>query len=481
MRSVNVGSNGSTRSLDGVRLGVNSPACYAVPHEDAAMIPGVKRLAPEILRFPGGTVANFWDWRAGQLSVPKVTEGASRYREFLMSVEPHTRAAHPNGISVERFAEIASEVGAEVVLVVNLESDTVQSQQEWFAHMHSLGIVPRRIEMGNEFYLALLGDRESRLRFPDWATTAKITREYVDAIRPFLPADAVVAVQSAGSRFWSREDQGAGEFHHWWTWDDDMSPELWFDAVTVHPYAEIDLVAGPGSAAGLPGNVDAVTDALMARADEGLRRALDAIVGALPGKQIWMTEWGPGVVAQLGQPNPPSYDGMWLHVTARYLLTMLAYPAVTVSAYHSLFHDGGIYALFRPNSEGGYTPMGAAELHRWFHVAARQSDTFETLSVDGSKAVVGGGSIADETYLDIAAGLFRGDSGTTLFAQNASREPVRIDVGAISADAPDLAETMATADLAASLADAVPPVRPLPTARAIEVPPRSITRFVWES
>ena len=74
----------------------------------------------------------------------------------------------------------------------------------WFRQMKAAGIVPRCIELGNEFWIALGFDPDSLKRWPDESTSMRIMKQYCDALRPYFPSDARVAVQSAASAFWLR-------------------------------------------------------------------------------------------------------------------------------------------------------------------------------------------------------------------------------------------------------------------------------------
>lgn len=475
---------GAERSLPERLFGFNSPVTYRVPHEDPMMIPAAKKLEPAFLRFPGGTVANYFDWRTGQLKVPRVEEGASVYRKFLIQAEPWTRQLHPNGVTMERFTRIAKEVDAEVVFVPNLESSTLEEQAAWFADMESKGVVPRLIEMGNEFYLALLGDKETKRIFPDWATTLRITKDYLDAFRSHLPQDARIAVQAAASRLHSLEDPGEESWHHRaWLWDDALSSEPWFDAVTAHLYPDISAVPGPDALAGLPGNMDKVYPALVARADEGLERALDFIRQKLPDKEIWITEWGPLAAGALFQGKRVVFTAMWLHMVARGCLSLLKVPLVTIVLYHALFFDGSLMAVFGPDPSGqGYVPTGPAGLLHWFHEAANRGATYQQIEVEGAKRIVAQGTIPNEGFHDVEAALFQKKGSATLIAHNASSSGKRVGLSSLmEGKAPDKVEVIETPDLAEEYSTGVPPVREIEAGSTLEMPAYSILRAVWRA
>ena len=467
---------GVQRALPRNLIGLNSPVTYDIPHEDAALAPAVKAIAPGLLRFPGGTVGNFFNWRTGQLDVPEAA-GASGYRTFLRRMQPVTHRMHPDGITMEQWTEFAEAVGAEITLVVNLESATVDDQREWFESMAASGVVPTRIEMGNEFYLALLGDARSHARFPDWETTLAITDEYTEAIRPYLPPGAKIGVQCAASRLFVGADPGTGRIHDEWVWDDSMAPEPWFDAVIVHPYPELDVVAGRGSFDSLPAGAERVLPPLLAKVDDGYRRVFEFVEERMPGKEIWVTEWGAGVVGPLLTGKRPRFNAFWLHVVARGILSMLRHESVTAMQYHGLFCNGGVYAVLKRLPAGGYEPVGPAELLRWFHEAANAGADYQRVVVEGAVPLRAGAM--DESYLEVEGALFDTDEGRTLIIQNAGRDDVVVDVGPVGSGVPTEVEVMTTPDLGAVIDDRLPDIATISPAATLTLQGYSVTKAVW--
>jgi hypothetical protein len=155
---------------------------------------------------------------------------------------PGTWDLHPAGVSAERMKVFCDEVGAEFIIVPNLETSEPDDQAEWFSRLAARGVVPRRVELGNEFWIATLDDPESLARFPDYRPTMKLSRRYVDALRPYLPPDALVAVQAAGVQQSVIADPGpqASVAHRNWLWDEALEPEDWFHATTIHFYRRSD-------------------------------------------------------------------------------------------------------------------------------------------------------------------------------------------------------------------------------------------------
>ncbi|MBW2624512.1 MAG: hypothetical protein JRD68_16505, partial [Deltaproteobacteria bacterium] len=380
----------------------------------------IKTLAPALLRFPGGTVANYYNWRKGQLEVPIFTD-SSQYTKIMNRIARGIRYLHPNGVSMDDFHAFSLKSGAEIVLVPNLETSTLDEQTAWFKHMKSRGMVPRYIELGNEFWVAMVGDPNVMKKFPDAPTAMKIMKEFVDAVRPYLPDNAVIAAQGAGTEFGTSQEAASGNYimRRMAKWDKEMTNEPWFDALTVHLYPEADLILGPGASRRWPRNVEKLFPAMMARADQGTERVLNALVKKFPGKDIWVTEWNPNGVRFFFQKQNVGFSGLAIHTTARMLLAFLRCPAFTVSTYHMLGFKGDPYSVFAPDHAGGFIPAGPAVALEWFNRAANGGAAYQRLEVAGAVRIKGNGAIPDESYLDVEAALFTRGGKTTVLIHNA--------------------------------------------------------------
>ena len=484
-RTVTLRADTAARRLPDRLFGMNSEVAYVIPHEDPAMIPPARELAPGYLRFPSGTVSNYWEWRSGQLIVPPIDDPPP-YRKMLTEWAPLTRLGHLNGCSAEHFTDVATQIGAEVIFTPNLDTSTVEEQTAWVVDMKSKGVLPRRIEMGNEFYIAGIHGQDCAERFPDVATTLRITKEYSDAFQPYLEDDALIAVQSAGSRVLMTEDPGEGHgfmgapVRGIWTWDEELEAADWFQAVTLHMYPDLDAVAGPGTSVALPGAMDRAYPAILAQAEEGTHRGLKYLEAKVPGKEIWVTEWGIGVIADFFAGRAPVFNGMWWHFVARTMLTYLRHPSVTVACYHAFFFSGDHWSTFRADPAGdGYLPMGPNTLLSWFHHAAHGGADYAPLDVVGARRVPGGG-LRPQAYADVEGAVFRRAETTTVLMQNTG-DAVEVDVSAIASGAvPTKVETSATPDLARAWHDGCPPVELIEPAATVTLPARSVTRFMWE-
>ena len=119
---------------------------------------------------------------------------------------------------------------------------------EWFKHLSAKGAVPTHIELGNEFWVAMGQDpvvlragrtsqlpcrSRSGISMPSGLTFPRARRSPCR-----LPPLRSTASPPAAVPMIRRLRQ----------WSEDLKPEPWFDAVTIHLYPRLDEVVGRGAA-----------------------------------------------------------------------------------------------------------------------------------------------------------------------------------------------------------------------------------------
>ncbi len=471
---------GPPRPLHGPILGASTTALFEHLLDDPAKLAALKAMAIGLDRFPGGSDANFYNWRSGLIDIQARADSSS-YVRFWARAAANIARGMPSGVTLEQYDAFSRAIGAQVILVPNLESSSVAEQVAWFKRLAGEGIVPQRIELGNEFWVAMGNDPASLARWPDAPTSMRIMQHYLDAVKPYLPAHAKVAVQAAagavdvrGGRFGQRLRQ----------WDADLRPEPWFDAVTVHLYPRLRDVLGDPQAGVTPPtatNALARLQAMLARVDDGVERLLHDLERRLPGKEVWITEWnarGANPAVQRGGAEPLS-PAMEMLTTTRMALVHLRHPAVTASLFFMLsFRPRDPHAMFLPDGQGGYAPVPAAAALRWMNAAANGSGSFQRLVQQSGQPVPGGG-VEAESYFPIEGGRFDAPKQTTVLVQNASSASWSFDPAAlVHGRQPTRVDTLATPDLVQLEPRAATSATQDPT-RPITLPPYSLTRIVW--
>jgi hypothetical protein len=466
---------GDTHQVPRNFFGLNTSVNFDVPWEDPKFAAAVKDMAPGHLRFPGGQNGNYFDWRSGLMKVPDPLGGV---RTAYRQIQDAVNRLHPNGVTYKQFNDFADVAGAEILFMPNLECSPVDEQGAWLASIKATSIPPRLVEMGTEFWLGGLGNPASLARWPNWAATRDLTKQYVDAFRPYLPPDARFALQAAGSQFYAVGPGGpafGGLGSRMQQWDQDLTDDGWYQAITTHLYPRIESLVAADVLAAFPQNVDQVYSAALGRIDAGIDREVDFLRQKLPDKEIWITEWSAGSAA-LSTLKLNYANGMWFQFTARGLLAVLRSPAVTLATYHSLMLSDALSSVWVRDA-GGYRPVSWFGLLKWFHLAA-QGAKYSRIEVQGATRIAG--SVPGDSYNDVDAALLEKNGAAVAFIHNASSEDKTVSLHALrGGTTPTRVEAMVTPDLVASLQSTLPEVRALRIANVFTLPAYSMTRVEW--
>lgn len=469
---------GQPRLLPNNILGASVESLIEHILDDPQKIAAIQQTAPGVIRFPGGSQSNYYNWQTGLLDFNPMPNSSSYYK-FWAGVAPKIARAFPTGIHMEQYQPFATQIGADVILVPNLETSSVSQQTAWFTQLAADHSLPGNIELGNEFYIAMANDPNVIRKWTDEPTSLAVMKQYEDALRPILGQGAKFAIQSAGSHFYILPNTSSSFQQRLLTWDNSLAPADWFQAVTVHLYPDPGLMI---KQAGNPGS-DQLFELFMGRADAGVDRELNDLTARLPGKEIWITEWSPrggNFADTFGDPDmvPPQMNAQ---LVARETLAFLRHPEVTRSLYFTLNADSkSVFRAYVSDVNGNYLPLPVAVVLQWFDEAANKGSTFQRVMEANSQPVIGLG-VFSESYQPVEGGFFTSASGTTLILQNASSRPLWYDPSQQGQKPhPNQVEILA-ADNFTDLSYAAAQVQTLDPNAPVMIPPFSLLRMVWNN
>ena len=227
----------------------------------------LKEIAPAIVRFPGSSQANFYDWKTGLLDFHGNRQ-SSRYVRFWAQIAPKIARTFPDGVHLEDYMPFAREVGADVILVPNLETSTLESSDRLVQAAGQPGH-PAQKHRARE----RVPDRHGK-RSRQSATLAG--RAQRDGGDPSLRAGAASDSRPRGQGTGGAPPERLGRA---------LRSENWFEAVTIHLY----LLLKPLQR--LPGGDthDGLFRYLMARCNGGVDRTIKSVSARVLGKEIWIT------------------------------------------------------------------------------------------------------------------------------------------------------------------------------------------------
>jgi hypothetical protein len=360
-------------------IGLNTNAHHSVANWTLAWFrDSTAVLLPALLRYPGGTTANHWDWQTGWFTADATTP-------------PTFANIQPQGtIRAEEFKPGLDATGAEALLVINVQHSTLAYQLDGLEHAASVGIPVRLVELGNEHNLSI----SNQFMPPD--VYADRVRMWADSVRARHPGVKIAAV--------------GGEPPAQRGWHDSIfarSPAI--DALAFHIYlgaGNADAIFDAERALGYP---FAASGGLLDRySDSGFETA------EVPSDiEVWATEYNLGeVLAGTSKQHAESWTHT-LYVSAMSHLLMTV-PRVTMLVNHNLTNTLD-FAAIDPQT-GRITANGVAMI--LLGRASRGHDRATEVTFPGQPMVSAGGT----TYPSLFAWKFATGAQAAAWVVNLSAD-----------------------------------------------------------
>ncbi len=349
-------------------------------------------LSPSLLRYPGGTVSNWWNWQTGwwrgynnplynnylsysvkdELPLPEYADDGLPW---------DNNASQPLEDKLEDFKVTLDACAAFPILNLNLLTSDLGTQLGLLFKAHCADIPIKYIELGNEFYLN--GD-ESADAFPQPVDYAATAQQWASAIKQYFP-DVKIAAVAASSKtnisnppsrrnYWNIDgidptSQTAGLFSgDGMTQVDALTFHIYpwtglKEKVDIYPYEDLDSYSSSQSLGndGIYSNILAEPFRLEADLESwNFDAQLDpqpefSIFTDYPGspQEIWLTEFNQ-------EEDYYNFRGRWLHslFDAGLTLAFLSNPNIAHITCQTMFSAVDQGAYFSTNdaypTETGY-------------------------------------------------------------------------------------------------------------------------------
>jgi hypothetical protein len=246
---------GATRQITPYFLGYSNVPGHSPSWTDPDAVQAALKMKPGTLRYPGGTVANYWNWRNG----------------WLLPGAPGSKNALHTPYKLEDLQIAVHATGTRPIFVLNMLTSDLNSQLDMLRTAQQMNLPVELVELGNEFYLSHPDDYVNK--FPTGRDYGAMATSWIEAIRAQFPHIKIAAVGGVPSDAAAKDRKS--------TWNQDLLTSLkGADALTMHPYVS------------LPAAVD-VTDvsSLKAAADARWQNFQSQIQALPPQLNIWITEY----------------------------------------------------------------------------------------------------------------------------------------------------------------------------------------------
>ena len=351
-------------------LGINAETPYGPSWDDPRLMRQTEALCAGHLRYPGGCVSNYMDWRTGQYMAADLRDPArSQIRVPMRGGAREVQTYRP-----QELRRILDRTGATPLIAVNMLTDTLESTLEMLAYMRTLDIPIKYVELGNEFYLTydmggnqkkgIVGDYAKPYHYPTAESYAQEAKRWAEAINAVYP-DAQVAYMAVG---WSSNVGWVKSCPRTAGWNDTMRrmmPDMKY--VTMHRYASAQT-----------------TDPLEAfRLTQSEFSEMSKLIHhKFADKRIWVTEYN-----NKGGSGPKGYPynamaGTWIHGInlLEATLILMETPQVDLLCVYNLSPWFMQSLVFAPGTRIPAEPGGKATLDTKPYALTSSGVTFQLLA-----------------------------------------------------------------------------------------------------
>ena len=333
-------------SLGHVNWGFNCSSLFAITTgTDTALQGHITQIAPGLLRFPGGTLANFthpsglgYGMRATDLVMVEGTDVHNTVSNMYNGEQASINAGQITRNYLFDVIDMALAIDQKVLFVANLLNGTVAEMMTSLNTLVNAGVELAGVELGNESHL-----RAYESRFGTHDNYIAVAAPYAQAISNAYP-DLPIGVNGYPPGVLKGLGPGGTQRAH--DWNVAVANASFGDALVIHCYSRPDDC---NQASVIP-SFQCGAEFSRVYAREKMAQALDEL-SSLGDRNIWITEWNiDGAFSHYGNSIAQAM------FYADMAITMAEHPRVTVSAVHNLLSMDVGYNVVR-KVWPGYSPQ----------------------------------------------------------------------------------------------------------------------------
>lgn len=348
---VGVGAPLRPMPLSGFNLNTQTQPTW----NNTGFLDSVASLQMKVLRYPGGTISQYWDWQNGRALAPSfwVQNGGGPYQNYS-----YIGNTPMNPQTLESYHYALNALGLAPMITLNVLSRPLSDQLAMLHAAEDIGIPIQYIELGNEMYFT---DIDFVTRYPTAGVYAREMNQWYDAIKADFPS-ANIAIIGAPENPQAPNGMPSPDRVRYWN-DSIYAHYQHLDFITFHEYFRHGNTANPPS----PGVV-------LSNAFSRWATFQSYSTNLMPsGMQAWFTEYNLN-------DNTQNYlvATTWLHglFTAIIHAQMLADGRISILTNHQVtgsapFASLDSYTNFGDTSTNRLTAEGNAM--RLLHEAAHQN------------------------------------------------------------------------------------------------------------
>ena len=289
-----------------------------------------KALRPKTLRFPGGTVGNFYHWNISGFLQDEMNSTLSAQLNRRNKANFTKLEERRDGIiSFDDFMKLCNDLDITPIVVVNLWTGNPEESAAWVRYSMEKGYNINYWELGNEYYLPHYVKKFSTAEI--YMNEAKKHAFAMKRVNPKIKVSVSatpVAFHREGfliKRVQRKWDQQLANYSA-------PSSTNWFDAFSVHVYA-YKAVKNV--------EIDVMRRYLFGWIHYECEEAMSYYQQLFPDKEMWITEWN---IANPG--NRVANTQLHAMYVGDFFLKLLSNPKITHANFHVLAGPGKGFPVF---------------------------------------------------------------------------------------------------------------------------------------
>ena len=344
--SISIGA--VTGPMSSYEWGLNTSGTFTTaPSNEQGLWDNTNELNPDVLRFPGGTISNFYHPTAlgyGLVSSQiNTVAGSSVYDRMVSSLNEEVDGIADGSITQNHRFDIitlAQGTSSKVMYCANILTGTVNQAMTTLETLVNAGVEVTGVELGNEMYLNAYSSYFPTVN--DYLAAAQPYQAAINAQYPDMPI--------ALSAFPPAILKGSGPYvaQRINTWNNALAAATWASAIALHCYPRID---DDCTQTGVTSHFSCAVPFAGTYATTSLDSAL-RYFEVIDGRDVWVSEW--------------NVDGPWSHYgntlfqalyCADMFATMSRHPSVTQSVLHNLLSFDAGFNVVQRNQGPVYDPL----------------------------------------------------------------------------------------------------------------------------
>lgn len=371
-----------------------------------SFIDSVQKLNLQLIRYPGGTESQYFDWQTGRSVPASLWTNGTLFNHSYIGTAPHI--SYP----LSELHYFYQQTGIKPVFCLNMLTKTLSNQIQMLQTAASLGIPVHYIELGNELYFNVTDFTNKYPNPIDYLLDVK--NNWIPQLSSLFPNAKIAIIGSYDGLTDLNNNTVPPRIY---TWNDTLfAQNVGADGITFHYYIppNTTTLSNPN-----------ITQALAAPFKHWQTMKINTVDKVTNGMECWITEYN------LNDGNQTTYSiaSSWTHglYTAALFSQMLEEPKITMLLNHQItgspaFASLASYTPFGDTLTNRLTPEGNAM--RLIHQAVKGNNTATKLNFSNNPTI----TVNTTNYPSLIGWVFDNGADKELYLLNLSNTNFTLDL-----------------------------------------------------